>query len=629
MMDKKLGWIVVSRRSQRWAKGLALGLIWTGVLAAWLAVLGSPVGATTPPAPLSGTAPPAEILPQNHWARPCAAALGPRMPFLLRSGVTLDSPATWDDTILLLRSLPPVQTRQIFPDLRPSILEAALGLETPVHPLFHYPTAYFQPHRPIARAEAITALASRLHLPYQSQGMALLRATLQDGGQVPAYGQEAVAAAIAAGVLVNYPEANRLRPQQPITQGELAVLACQASGDPALQATVDPAWIVTPPSLPPTPAPPQETRGVWLTNIDSAVLFSQENLAAGVARLQALNFNTLYPVVWNGGYTLYPSPRAARELGEPKRLFPGNQPAREAAQGDRDLLAEIIPLARAANMAVIPWFEFGFMAPGREDYVLRRRHPDWFTQRRDGSQVELKGAEPFVWMNPFHPEVQTFLLDLVAEVLDRYPVDGIQWDDHLGLPVSMGYDPYTVALYQREHGGAAPPENENDPEWVRWRADKITAFVARTKALIQSKRPDGVLSISPNPFPFSYERYLQDWPTWEQRGLVDELVVQVYRSDLDRFIWELSRPSLAQARRRVHTTIGLLSGLRGRPIDGALLEAQVVASRDRGFGGVAYFFYETLWVPGQETPEERQQKFRRQFAQPAPRPVGRPRPGGR
>ena len=50
-----------------------------------------------------------------------------------------------------------------------------------------------------------------------------------------------------------------------------------------------------------------EVRGVWLTNVDSDVLFSRDNTTEAIANLAELNFNTLYPTVWNWGYTLYPS----------------------------------------------------------------------------------------------------------------------------------------------------------------------------------------------------------------------------------------------------------------------------------------------------------------------------------
>ena len=47
-----------------------------------------------------------------------------------------------------------------------------------------------------------------------------------------------------------------------------------------------------------------ELRGVWLTNVDSDVLFSRANLDRAIQRLQRLNLNTIYPTVWHEGSTL-------------------------------------------------------------------------------------------------------------------------------------------------------------------------------------------------------------------------------------------------------------------------------------------------------------------------------------
>ena len=106
----------------------------------------------------------------------------------------------------------------------------------------------------------------------------------------------------------------------------------------------------TPPKTPTT-----ELRGVWLTNIDSDVIFSRNNIIDAVNRLDQLNFNTIYPTVWQGGYTLYPSPAAQRVFGQSIDPSPGLK--------DRDILKEIIAQSRQKGIAVIPWFEFGFMAP--------------------------------------------------------------------------------------------------------------------------------------------------------------------------------------------------------------------------------------------------------------------------
>ncbi|MFQ3616426.1 MAG: family 10 glycosylhydrolase [Cyanobacteriota bacterium] len=348
---------------------------------------------------------------------------------------------------------------------------------------------------------------------------------------------------------------------------------------------------------------PVELRGVWLTNIDSDVLFSSRNLVVGLRRLSRLHFNTIYPTVWNGGYTLYPSPTAQTTFGISLDPYPGLQ--------GRDMLGEVVVEGRRLGMAVIPWFEFGLMAPAGSE--LAAQHPDWLTQRQDGTQVWMQGNEPRVWLNAAHPGVQDFMVSLLSEVVERYRVDGIQLDDHFGMPVEMGYDPYTVALYRAEHNGADPPTDPEDPAWVRWRANHITRLFRRIVAEVKARNPDAIISLSPNPREFAYERYLQDWGTWERRGLIDELIVQVYRNDMARFEMELDRPDVQVAREYLPVSIGILAGLKGRITPIRLIQRQVRETRDRHYAGVAFFFYETLG--------DRDQEFQRLFPFPASRPV--------
>ena len=59
--------------------------------------------------------------------------------------------------------------------------------------------------------------------------------------------------------------------------------------------------------------PKTEIRGVWLTTNDTDTLLDQPKLEEAIAELSRLNFNTVYPVVWNSGYALYPSAIAEKK----------------------------------------------------------------------------------------------------------------------------------------------------------------------------------------------------------------------------------------------------------------------------------------------------------------------------
>ena len=382
--------------------------------------------------------------------------------------------------------------------------------------------------------------------------------------------------------------------------------------------------LITPISSQMATKPIREIRGVWITNVDSDVLFTRDRLATAIKDLRSLNFNTIYPVVWNWGYTTYPSKVAKRVVGSsfmPKKsaglLINRKLSYAEGLEG-RDVLKEMVTQGHKQGIAVIPWFEFGFMAPATTDPAgsdLAKLHPDWLTQKQDGGTTWKEGKDPRVWLNPFKPEVKKFIIDLVVEVVGKYDVDGIQFDDHFGLPSEFGYDKFTVDLYKREHQGKLPPQDPKNEEWINWRADKITALMRDLFAAIKATNPKAIVSISPNPQSFAKSFFLQDWAKWERQGLVEELLIQVYRDKLETFVGELQKPEVQLASKHIPVGIGILTGVKPKPISMKQIQTQIAAVRKQGLAGVSFFFYETLWKLTNEPAAIRKDGFRQVFAQ--------------
>jgi len=332
----------------------------------------------------------------------------------------------------------------------------------------------------------------------------------------------------------------------------------------------------------------------------------RKQLGQALQQLKQLNFNTIYPVVWNSGYVMYPSTVAQNAEIQPF-VYRG-------AEG-QDIVADIIAQAHQHNLLVMPWFEFGFMAPPTSE--LATNHPDWLTQEIDGDNTSITAAGEVAWLNPFHPEVQKFLTELVLEAVSNYDLDGIQFDDHTSLPKTFGYDRYTLNLYRQETKQNAPAD-PNAPEWVRWRANKISAFMANLNKAVKQRKPNLIFSVSPNYYEFAYKQQLQDWLGWVRQGIVDELSVQVYRSDLDDFRAQISRPEIAEVQNKISTGIAILSGLRNSNVPMSRIYSQAIATQERGLG-IAFFYYKSLWGYGPESVSDRQKDFQYLFRSPAPR----------
>jgi uncharacterized lipoprotein YddW (UPF0748 family) len=376
----------------------------------------------------------------------------------------------------------------------------------------------------------------------------------------------------------------------------------------------------------------REIRGVWLTNINSDVLFDRTRLSNAIKDLKDSNFNTIYPTIWNGGYTLYPSQVMKKEVGI--ELHPKIPELK-----NRNLLEELVTEGHKQGLTVIPWFEFGFMAPKNSE--IAQKHPDWWTKQSDGSvedmNVSKQIGEPVIWLNPFRPEVQQLMLDLITEIVSKYDVNGIQLDDHFGLPVIFGYDNYTIKLYQQENNGKSPPPQpkENDSSiakqawehWTEWRINKMTQFLEKLSRKVKEIRPNSILSLSPLEYPYARDNALVDWRTWAKNKLIDEVVIQMYFQDKefdDRIkLNNPDHPELTEFRKRI--AIGICTTQCDPPQPAPSItevKRQVEEVRKLDYTGVSFFFYETLWnkIPQSELTASRKEVFQNLFPSPVQRP---------
>lgn len=334
----------------------------------------------------------------------------------------------------------------------------------------------------------------------------------------------------------------------------------------------------------PSPSAAADSLGVWLTTVDSDVLRDRAAAVQAIELLKRHGFSRAALPLYSGGSVTWPLDPVHNRFAV--SLDPALPSPEHVPQLLRDLGQQ--------GLVRVGWMEFGLMATAEAPWLLSRQ--ELLLRDRSGSTLwpESPGLNR-VWLNPARVEVQAFLEDLVIDACTRLPLEAIQFDDHLGYPSRLGYDATTLALWRATREGAADPNPEPEaPAWLRFRADQVTALLQRLRRAMTRSCPQVKLSLAPNPREFSYRSSLADWPAWIRLGLVDELVVQIYRWDADGLERELADAGLLLARRQVPLRIGLLAGLRGRPKERQTLRRELEMVRARGFSGIDLFFYETL-----------------------------------
>jgi uncharacterized lipoprotein YddW (UPF0748 family) len=330
----------------------------------------------------------------------------------------------------------------------------------------------------------------------------------------------------------------------------------------------------------PTNNPPARTLGVWITNSPSPVYYSRERIKEAVDQLKEAGFNAIYPNVWSRGTTFH------------KSQFAPVEPALAEAGVDIDPICTFSLEARKQGMKVIPWFEYGLMEPS--DTAVVQENPDWILAKANGKSVVKMHGKEMVWLNPAHPGVRERFIGLVVEVLKRCPVHGIQLDDHFAWPVELGYDPYTVSRYEQETG-SIPPADHTNRSWMTWRRRKLTGLLRDLRQRLDQERLPRRISLSPGPFRFAYNHWLQDWELWAVGELIDDLVVQNYAYSLKGFAKDLDQPALRKARQwGMPVQIGVLAGFGKRTTSIPDLTEKMRLSRERGYG-IIFFYWEGLW----------------------------------
>ncbi|MBD2056976.1 family 10 glycosylhydrolase [Oculatella sp. FACHB-28] len=367
----------------------------------------------------------------------------------------------------------------------------------------------------------------------------------------------------------------------------------------------------------------KKVRGVWLTNVDSDVYHSKNNIDAAIELLSKTGFNVVFPVVWNKGYTLYPSDVMEQHFGSAFKIDPLYQvPA-------RDPLEEIVKAARKFKLKVIPWFEYGFAASAvqkiRTDggelqeqefgkHILDEK-PNFAAVNHSGQPLikphpQNVGDVGFKWMNALNPEVQDFMIELMVEVLQKYDVDGIQGDDRLPAFPVEGYDQDTAKHFNQKHG--KPPNTipaGTDPKWMEFRADVLTKFLQnlceQVRQVETNKGKKLLISMAPHPRDFGFGNYLQDTKAWLE--LVDMMHPQLYRKTFSEYkdlvareVNSLSTTQIAKLSPGVLIKLGdyRIGEDPQQPAnnDPNHLQKAIKLNRDKGFAGETFFFFEGLRI---------------------------------
>lgn len=328
----------------------------------------------------------------------------------------------------------------------------------------------------------------------------------------------------------------------------------------------------------------QELRGTWVAWAGSDVP-SKERIARIMEDVAAANMNIVYVDCWRFGYPYFRS----KVFHDLTGLWTDPN-----LDDSRDVLAEMIAEAHRVGLEVEAWLEAGFAACSGDNIDLFNARPQWFAKKSNGSyDFFADGGIRYRWLSHCNQEAQQFLIDLCQEVVQKYDVDGIEFDRVRYPDLDCGYDSATVALYQSEHNGQSPPSAYWDGNWLRWRANKLNDFM---KALYDSlKKVNPQITVSNAPLFYGYEQFCQDWPSWINGGYLDAMALQLYFATNSAYAYQLDQ-QLPKVKDRSKFFPGISTAANGVYTSQADLVAMIQTTRNRGLKGHVIWYHNNLSV---------------------------------
>jgi uncharacterized lipoprotein YddW (UPF0748 family) len=243
-----------------------------------------------------------------------------------------------------------------------------------------------------------------------------------------------------------------------------------------------------------------------------------------VRRYAKSGINLIHPEVIYNGYCAYPS-----SIMKQKDLWNG-----------LDMLPILIDEAHKNHVEVHPWvwvFRAGY---AKDMGGILKDHPDWACVNKEGKTLS---ANQGYWLDPCNPAVRGFLLSAFKELVDRFPIDGIQLDyvrfeDE--SPVEYGFNDDCRSAFKAQYGidpMDIQPFTKPVLDWEMWRENLIDTFVEELSADLRKIKPNLKISAAVASLPdHARTTYMQDWPHWAENGWVDFVSPMDYTPDGNDFL---------------------------------------------------------------------------------------------
>ena len=340
-----------------------------------------------------------------------------------------------------------------------------------------------------------------------------------------------------------------------------------------------------------------EFKGVWLRPTEK----TPAEIAKTLDKVKKYGLETVFLETYYQGKTIFPSETLAKYGVQPQRPeFIGFDP-----------LQIWVEEAHKRGLKIHIWFQTYYAGPENpmnNPMNVISVYPKWanVTKMKYNSPTPVASLSEHngYFIDPANPEVQTYLLTLLEEIITRYKPDGINLD-YIRYPQSIsakfsGYElsNWGYTEYARNEFKQAMNVDPVDIKygtalwdaWAKYRQNKITSFVFKAKQLTSKYNIPLTAVIFPDRYK-SMEVKMQDWKTWSDNNYVNGFTPLILTCDRDTAVYLINDIRI-NSKQNTKIYPGLfVTFMNGNPDD---LLRQIHESRKLKTSGIVLFDYAHL-----------------------------------
>ncbi|MDO9572562.1 MAG: family 10 glycosylhydrolase [Candidatus Omnitrophota bacterium] len=316
-------------------------------------------------------------------------------------------------------------------------------------------------------------------------------------------------------------------------------------------------------------------RGVWVSVFSAkSILYTKEGVDNLINQCKKAKINEIYLQVFQSGNAYYDSKVCDK--------FKYNEMVKAAGMDTLDLL---LRQAHENNIKVFAWVNVLSLGKNNKADIINKfgnsilTRDQYLRVSQSKTNMDLDKyylREDQIFLEPGDPRVEEYILTIINEIINRYPlISGIHLD-YIRYPSPVPFVPgsrfkkfgltygYGVKNLERfkDKTELNPLDTLNNEDeylaWDNWKRQQVTDLVRKISNLVKVKSADLLVSCAVIPLTErAYTNAFQDWSFWLEDGIIDYAVLMAYTKD-NQFAKEIVKSALGhRGKGKIYIGIGL------------------------------------------------------------------------